>query len=202
MRRAITKTKTMFKSVFSPFIFLAIAAVVVLLYGLPFYENVQNQRAELQSYAEALDTADKVADIEADLRNRLESFSEEDLEKFSKMLPEASRTIKDVSDVNNIAEENGVTLSSVSIEESEQSESEQGQGEGVRSAGVTYSLAARYPDFLDFLRALEGRLRVTDVTSISFTVDEGTTREGTEGVTASDVYNIELGTQAYWINQE
>lgn len=166
------------------------------MYGMPYYEQVQNFRAEIQSYEEALETADQVAQVEADLEERYESFTDEELEGLSNMLPEESQLIEDVAEISRLAQDNGVDISDVEVKNPQESQSSGTQStNNTETLPISYSIIANYENFRGFLQALENRLRVTDVTSISFSVEGSAEGEG------PGFYNIELGTQAYWLNQ-
>lgn len=159
-------------------------------------EGLSQLLAEKQTLNQALANAAKVKEKIASLEQAQKSISPEDLAKLDKFIPDHIDNINLIIDVNNIALSNGMTIKGVRVRSGGDSVSGSGGvgSEEVASAQdkiaetyVSFSVSGSYDDLLKFLDSLANSLRVADVTSLSFSVDDK----------GNNQYNFEIKT--YWV---
>jgi len=156
--------------------------------------------AEKKTLNEALQNAEKLKGKIASLEQAQKSISAEDLSKLDKFIPDRIDNINLILDINNIAAKQGMTIKNVKVR-SGLEEQPAGDQTGDNSMGnvagasqdkiaetfLSFSVSGDYESLLSFLDNLANSLRVADVTSLAFAVDD-------KGV---NQYNFELKT--YWV---
>jgi Tfp pilus assembly protein PilO len=178
-------------------ILLIVAAIgLFATYTNPGYQATKSLAAQASSYDDALNKAQELRARRDELLSKYNTFSTEDRQRLLRGLPDNVDNIRLIIDINNIAARHALALKNVSLGDVSDSRTSRNalsvgvSGDAVGSVSVSFTLAARYEDFLAFLQDLEHSLRLVEVESISFTAP--TSENG--GV--SD-YSVSIRT--YWL---
>lgn len=163
---------------FLPIILLAAASGLFALYTNPTYQEIKVLKVQAASYDEALNRSQELRAVRDELLAKRNTFLTSDVQKLERMLPDNVDNIRLIIDINNIAARHQLTLGEVALGSvgdrgGERSASAVGaSGDTVGSVTIGFSVAASYEDFLAFLADIEHSLRLVDVESLSFGVEE------------------------------
>lgn len=160
-------------------------------------EGLNQLLADKKKLNEAITNAEKLKSKIASLEQAEKSISQEDLDKLDKFIPDHIDNINLIIDINNIAERQGMTIKNVKVRSgledsgatgAEAAASVAASGQNIiAETFLSFSVSGDYQSLLNFLDSLANSLRVADVSSLSFTVDD-------KGV---NQYNFEIKT--YWV---
>lgn len=157
-----------------PFILLVAAVGLFFGYTDPTYSAAGAVKAEDGSYQSALDTAKSLREQRDQLLAKRNTFSADDVQKLSRMLPDTVDNIRLIIDINNIAARHNLTLKnvqlgSVSGSKTTGSATAVGKsGDPVGSVELGFTVSSNYDNFQAFLLDLEHSLRIIDVEKILF----------------------------------
>ena len=177
---------------FIPTILLVAAIGLFVVYTNPTYQNTKTLAAQNASYDEALTKSAELHKIRDELLAQRNSFSENDVARLQKVLPDNVDVIRLIISINNIALKNGLGLTNVSL-----GDVAKGKGAGsqavvsaspVGSVKVGFVVAASYANFISFLRDLEHSLRLVDIDKLEYHPDQS----------GSGTYQVEVRT--YWLH--
>jgi Tfp pilus assembly protein PilO len=181
----------------TPILFIVLSLALFFVYTNGAYSEVSEINAELNTYKEALHSADVVREkIEKGIQE-YQNFTDEDIARLEKLLPDTVDNIHLIIDVDGIARTYGLTIRDIAIVEKDTETSSRGSarinsGRGVRGlyeeTSIQFSVRARYSIFMNFLHDLEESLRVLDIKDISFI-------SGEDG----EVYDFTLTIDTYWL---
>ncbi|HRZ30483.1 MAG TPA: hypothetical protein P5274_02345 [Candidatus Paceibacterota bacterium] len=163
-------------------------------------QGLKQLLAQKQTYNDALTNAGKLKSKIASLEQAEKSISAEDLSKLDKFIPDHIDNINLIIDINNIAETQGMTIKDVKVRSgSDTGGATANDLEGLSTNAVassrntiadtylSFSVTGDYEALLGFLDNLANSLRVADVTSLSFSVDDK----------GANQYNFEIKT--HWV---
>ena len=179
---------------FLPIILIAAAIGLFALYTNGSYQNIKALQAQVGAYDDALNKAQELKGVRDQLISKRNTFSTEDVQKLSEVLPDNVDNIRFIIDINNIASRHGLTLNNVSVGSVSDSKTARNalsvgnSGDPVGSASVSFSVNATYDDFLAFLQDLEHSLRVVDVQSLDFKPAQGS------------IYGVSFTIRTYWLH--
>jgi|AntRauTorckE6833_2_1112554.scaffolds.fasta_scaffold02473_8 Tfp pilus assembly protein PilO len=166
-----------------------IAAIAIV--GVPKYGDVQTLRAEQASLDTALDNARKLRASQQEILDRYNSFSREDRERLSSMLPDNIDNVKLIIELDALASQYGLPLQNVTVSDTEEDSDVQVINEGSSEYGevqLQFSVRGRYEQFVQFMEQLERSLRLIDVKDLSF---QSTSEVG--------VYQYSMTIATYWL---
>ncbi len=144
---------------------------------------------EKETFATALDNARALKERINELDVKLSAISDEQIRRLDAFLPDEVDEIQLIVDVNNIASRSGMKISDVSTNWNDDNDSEaDGDGSAVESLTLSFKVAGSYGQLRSFIKDIAQSLRIMDVESISFSLDEET---------AVSTYDITLVT--YWL---
>jgi hypothetical protein len=162
-------------------------------------QGLKQLLAQKGTYNEALTNAGKLKDKIDTLEQAQKSISPEDLAKLDKFIPDHIDNINLIIDINNIAETEGMTIKDVKVRSGDKGSEANSALEGlsteatasgrntIASTYLSFSVVGDYEALLGFLDNLANSLRVADVTSLSFSVDDK----------GENQYNFEIKT--HWV---
>jgi Tfp pilus assembly protein PilN len=160
-------------------------------------EGLTQLLVDKKNLNEAIANAEKLKSKISQLEQTQKSIKPEDLDKLDKFIPDHIDNINLIIDINNIAERHGMTIKNVKVRSGleEGAVPADGIGSDVAASGqntiaetfLSFSVSGDYESLLNFLDSLANSLRVADVSSLSFTVDD-------KGI---NQYNFEIKT--YWV---
>lgn len=193
---------------FLPLILITAGVLGFFLITQPIYDEALVLKVEADAYDEALSNS-KILQAERDrLTEKFNSFSQQDIDRLEKIVPDSVDNIKLILEIQEVAQERGILVKNVEfepeqfLEEGEGTDSTQNAQNLRRPGAVTnldyeifdleFSIEGRYPAFVDFMELLERSLRVVDVKAISFT--PGTSEDKDEVFTDNYKYTFRINT--------
>jgi len=189
----------MFKLTFS-LLLSAVAFAVFFMYTQPTYDEVKVIQNETEQYDQALDRAAELQQLKQALLSRYNAFSQADLARLQRLLPDHVDNVRLVLDLDNLAGAHGMAIQNVVISNPG---SETGEGLALGAIGATrqkfdsltlrFSTRATYPVFTTFLENLESSLRIVDLVSLSLVPDSVTEEEG------EPMYRFDITVRTYWL---
>jgi len=177
----------------TPLILVLIAGATFFLYTNPKYQEIKTLRLQEREYDDALTKSKELQQARNQLIAKSDTFSPDDIRKLERLLPDNVDNIRLILDIDNIAMRYGLRIRGVSVSDPKGSRKEVG-GETIGAAQdkigsveLSFTIAARYEDFLRFLGDLERSVRVVDIQTMAFTVGEG------------DLVQYSLLIKTYWL---
>lgn len=174
-----------------PIILLAAALGLFVMYTNPSFQGIKQLSEQQGAYDQALNKAQQLRAVRDQLLARRASFSDEDVDKLSHMLPDNLDNIRLIIDVNNIASRHQAALSQVQLGDTSggtgSSLATGPSGSPIGTVEIGFTIRARYEDFLAFEEDLEHSLRIIDVSKIAFT-------------SAGDTNSYSFTIRTYWLH--
>lgn len=172
-----------------PIILIIVALGLFFGYIDPTYIQIKELRVEEKTYDEALNQSRELQEIRDALLSRYNTFSQQDLNRLEKLLPDHVDNVRLILDIDSIASNynmrtRNVTVSEVSSEDKNIIGANQN---AVDSVVLSFSVAATYENFIRFIKDLESSLRIVDFVGLSFSSTEG------------DAFNFNMSIRTYWL---
>ncbi|MEX0918502.1 MAG: type 4a pilus biogenesis protein PilO [Candidatus Paceibacterota bacterium] len=138
----------------------------------------------------ALADARALSERISELDDRLESIPANRIERLDAFLPDDIDEIQLIVDVNNIAARSGMRIADVKVgvDEARRDKEEAPVGPTIETLSLSFKTAGSYSQLKTFIGDLSRSLRVMDIKTISFTLNEEE---------AVNTYDIKLTT--YWL---
>lgn len=175
-----------------PVILVALAVGAFVLYINPTYTSIEVVTADIAKYDDALDSAKEIMAVRDKLAARYNSFDPEDLKRLEKMLPKNVDNVRLIIDIDTLAAQYGMRLTSISVGETsvgtKVGEKLGPSGTVHQSVDIGFSTTSTYQNFRKFMRALETSLRIVDVKNLTFS----STSDGPD-------YVFQLSLSTYWL---
>ena len=163
----------------TPIVLILVAGSAFFFYTDPHYQNIKTLRAQEREYDDALTKSKELQQARNQLIAKRNTFAPDDVRKLERLLPDNVDNIRLILDIDNIAMRYGLRIRGVSVSTPKDTRSEQSalavgaSTDRVGSVELSFTIAARYQDFLRFLQDLERSVRIVDVQTLSFTVGTG-----------------------------
>ncbi|PCI30051.1 hypothetical protein COB52_01925 [Candidatus Kaiserbacteria bacterium] len=178
-------------------IFLIVSVLTFVYYVGPTYDNVQNSQDTVAQYDEALSKTREIQELKSSLLSRYNLFTQSDVERLQKMLPDHVDNVRLVLDMDGIASKYGIRIQSVSVEEPRQ-EAEDGavlnggdtQNLPYKSLTLQFEVISTYDEFVLLLKDLESSLRVVDLVSLNISP---------LSAEIQDNYTFNVSLMTYWL---
>jgi Tfp pilus assembly protein PilO len=174
-----------------PSILIIISLGLFFLYIDPVYTETKKIKEEKNLYDEALNKSKELRQIRDELLNKYNSFSEENLVRLKKMIPDSVDNVRLIMDIDNIASGRGITISAIDVGIDNGSDSRIGSdtGEDYDFVTLDIDLLASYDDFIGFIGDLKDSLRLVDIPNISFVVPDP----------YLNIYKYNITIKTYWL---
>ena len=184
---------------------VALAGGIFFWYTKPAYDGVQEVRAKIAQYDEALNKAAELQKRKQELLSRFNTFNPSDIERLEKLLPNHVDNVRLILDLDALAARFGIALQNVDVSSSG---SQDAKGKTpIGSVGAanqkydsltfTFATIATYSNFVRFLTALESSLRIVDLESLSMT--SGGNAAAANKATSEPLYNFKITLRTYWL---
>jgi hypothetical protein len=177
-----------------PIILIGAAFGLFVLYTNPTYQASKAVAAQVASYDDALTKSTELKASRDKLISKRNTFSPENVDKLSKILPDNVDNIRFTIDINGIAARHNLSLKNVQLGTVSDSKTQRNalsggaSGDAVGSVTIGFSVTSSYDNMLAFLADLEHSLRIIDIQSIVFTANNGDSADYT--------FNI----RTYWLH--
>jgi hypothetical protein len=195
---------------FLPTLLIILAGVIFFWYIDPTYASITALRAQESQYDEALSKARDLQAIRDQLLARYNTFSQTDLERLQKLLPDHIDNVRLILDLDSMASKYGMRVRDVSIDTtgsgvtatkvvaaaggsvggSAAAPASQQLGpssQPYESVILSFSVSGTYDTFRQYLSDLEKSLRLSDVIGVSFVP------------TDAGIYDFTVHLKTYWL---
>lgn len=153
-------------------IILAAIVLVVIFLILPQWSNVTNLQSQINSTkAELSQKTDLAKKLDEMLSKYDEVFNK--VQKVDFVVPKDSQRPELIVQLESLAKDNGLVLSSLEFSEAPKKE-----GEQLKTLNISLALAGTYEAFKNFILSAEQNLRIMDIESVSFSAPEKVVASG------------------------
>ena len=180
-----------------PLLLICASVALFIVFVNPTYTEVGELRQQQQAYDEALVNSRKLLEKRNQLSEVYNSFSTEDRDRLMKLMPDNVDNIRLIIDIQRVAAKYGMiprdikfdavtrsaaNTTSVTPDQVNQAKRDYG------SFDLEFALIGTYENFVAFVRDLEKSLRIVDISSVTFGVEEGKT-----------ALHFTIKTKTYWL---
>ena len=184
---------------------LSLAGVVFFVYTQPAYSSIKTLRGSIGEYDTALSKSRELQELKRSLLARYNTFSTEQLDRLSHLLPDHVDNVRLVLDADSMAVRYGMGLQNVTITKLDTAEKAStvigvvaSEKKKYDSLLIKFSMRGTYPNFVKFIQDLESGLRIVDLESLALDPEE--VRIGEETGPASDfIYRYTVSLRTYWL---
>jgi len=187
-------------------LFIGASIMTFVLYVRPTYDTVQQNRAAVARFDEALAKTREIQELKSSLLSRYNLFAGANLDRLQKMLPDHVDNVRLVLDMDGIASRYGLRLQNVSVQNSSTSGDDASgtvlnggvlQSRPYQSLTLQFEVVSTYDEFVLLLRDLESSLRIVDLVSLSIRPRSVVRASGTGG--GESVYAFGVSLRTYWL---
>ncbi len=173
-----------------PTILIILSLGLFIMYIDPVYKEVKELREVSAKYNEALSKSKELRQVRDQLLVTYNSFSQNDLERLTKLLPDHVDNVRLVMDINSIAAKYGAIIRDIQVDTSsgDSSPTNVAKKDDYGSVNLGFSLMATYDDFMKFITDIKDSLRLVDITSVSFGVKDNIS-----------LYRFNVNIKTYWL---
>jgi Tfp pilus assembly protein PilO len=179
--------------------FISSIIFIILSLGIFFgftngkYVATKSVRTEIAQYDDALAKAASLATLRDSLKEKYNSFSQNDLHRLETLIPDTIDTVRLIIDINGIARRHDLTVLNIVVDGATDTTAKK-TGIGPQESpygtiSVSFNVSTSYERFKSFLGELENSLRLIDVDSV--TLGEA------NPITGMTTYSIRAKT--YWL---
>ncbi len=179
-----------------PAFLIAVSIGLYYLYINPHYATVQNLKTESGQYQLALDKAHELENQRDVLLTKYNNFSQDDITRLNRILPDKVNTVKLVTDIDAIAKQYGIAIRSVSVSQTVTDNSQTiqvgaGPERAYNTTTIAFKFSSTYPNLVSYLKDLEKSLQMIDIQYVRFEVLESDLNTG--------VHAYEVSFNTYWL---
>lgn len=169
---------------------ILILASLGLFFGYvdPVYTDIQKLGLERADYDKALKNSKELQAERDVLLKRFNKMDKADVDKLVKLLPDNIDNIRLIIDIDEMARTHGMRIRNFKTDTGGKTDTIGKDNTPYGTLTLSFSTTAPYNTFLAFLRDLEQSLRVIDVTSIQFAVNDN-----------SPLYDYNVSVKTYWL---
>ncbi len=177
------------KSNVTPLLLIVLSVGLFYLYINPQYTEINTLNAKEAEYSNALDKAQQIQQIRANLLTKYNNFSQENMQKLQTLLPDNVDNVRLALDLANVAKKYNIDIKDIKIDKplNDLQAGPTGQIKPYGEAKVTFSFSASYENFVKYVMDIEQSLRIVDVSGISFKAPP------------SGMYDYTLVVNTYWL---
>lgn len=162
----------------TPVLLIVISIGLFYLHISPRYERVQTLRTEQSQYNDALDRVDELAISRDQLLTKYNDFSQDNLARLERFIPDKVNTVKLIADIDGVAGRHGIAIRSVTttdqdIDNAQSISTSPSDEKPYKTTQISFRFTATYPNLVLFLKDLEKSLQMVDVKMVSFQVPQG-----------------------------
>lgn len=172
----------------------------------PTWSGVSEVRSEISTKQGTVDLEKQVVE-KLNSINQVLDTQKSNVERLEQAIPTAELRPEILSIMENMANQNGLSMSSVSIDTPPEDMSAARGGRAAATAtslkkvSVGVKVTGTYGSFKSWLSAIEKNLRITDITKISFSISERKNTEGGLEPTINPSIDYSVGMTTYTIKK-
>lgn len=183
-----------------PYIFIALSISLFVFFARPLYKEVIVLRASSVAYDTALTHSTDLQKVRDTLVSKYANINDQDKNRLAHFLPNTVDNIQLILEIEKIASMNGMVVSNILFAppQSINDKSSASKSDTMKSYGtfnLEFKTQARYEVFSIFLQDLEKNLRLIDVKSISFAINNNSRTASPDPLT----YEYLVKIQTYWL---
>ncbi|MBU1557654.1 type 4a pilus biogenesis protein PilO [Patescibacteria group bacterium] len=174
-----------------PIILIVLSIGLFVMYIDPNYKEVKVLKDVNNQYQEALNKSKELRKVRDSLLEQYNSFTEEDLSRIRKLLPDNVDNVRLIMDVDSIASVYGAIIRDVKINSNSESDDVRVNIADIQKyedVTLSFSMSANYENFVKFVGDLRDSLRLVDITHLDFNPPLNT---------ESDVYKYNFTIKTY-----
>ncbi len=183
---------------FTPLILIAVSVALFFFHIDPRYEAVQGLQEQQDQYEQALVRAQELQTVRDQLLSRYDSFSQDDIARLERIVPDRINVVKLVADIDGVAAKYGIAVADIQVtDDTVDNSNEVVSAESAMpfmTTEIELTFNASYENLVSFLTDLETSLQVVDIVSIAFTPASG----GATGP-QTGIYEYTIALHAYWL---
>lgn len=186
--------------------FIGAAILTFAMYVRPTYDEIQENRAKVARFDQALEKTREIQELKRSLLSRYNLFVGANLDRLQKMLPDHVDNVRLVLDMDGIASRYGIRIQNVSVQQA-------GEGNGRRDGGSTilasqnaqnkpfqsltlnFEVVSTYDQFVQLLTDLENSLRIVDLVDLTIRQRQDTGI----GAELEPLYTFGVSLRTYWL---
>ncbi len=186
----------------------AVSIATFVMYIRPTYDNINEVKVKVTRLDDALSKTRNIRSIRQSLSTRFSEFSDENLERLQKMLPDHVDNVRLVLDMDGVASQYGIRLKNVTIQDSDNNNgansaigsAKANKDNSYQSLVLQFEVAATYNEFIRFLSDLESSLRIVDLVYLKIN-PINTSRSDSDSDTniVEQEYNFTIALKTYWL---
>lgn len=173
-----------------PVLCIVVAGFLFYWYIDPTYTHIKELQKQQATLNQALDRALELQQVRDQLLSRYNTFSQSDLDRVNKLLPDHVDNVRLILDMDGIASRYGMRIKNVSIDDPRKQQSQNAIGSSdaaFESLALSFTVSGEYATFRQFLGDIERSLRLVDVEGVSFTSAE------------TGLYDYAVTIRTYWL---
>ncbi|MCR4274965.1 MAG: type 4a pilus biogenesis protein PilO [Candidatus Campbellbacteria bacterium] len=155
----------------SSIIFIILSLAIFFGFTNGRYEKTKDVRLEIARFDDALQKASDLAVLRDSLKEKFNSFSQNDLHRLDTLLPNTIDTVRLIIDINGIARRHDLTVLNIVVDGAADTSSKKTtigpQEKPYGTILVSFNITTSYDRFKSFLGDLENSLRLIDVDSVT-----------------------------------
>lgn len=181
----------------TPIILIIVSFGLFLLFINPQYEKVKELKKVIEKNNESIELANDLRSKRENLQQEFNQISPEKRQKLEKILPDTVDNVRLILDINNIADESGISITNIGIVGDDDKTKSNTNKDGTivdktdnsyGTLGLSFSVTSRYDIFKKFMQSLENSLRLVDIESFSVSANS----EGS-------FYDFNVTLKTYWL---
>ncbi|MBI2048683.1 MAG: type 4a pilus biogenesis protein PilO [Parcubacteria group bacterium] len=193
--------------IFSTILALAVAGAVFFVYTQPAYISVKALQVRITEYNAALDKARELQELKRSLLAKYNTFSSEQLDRLTRMLPDHVDNVRLVLDIDNMATRYGMAVQNVVISKHEKTEKTAAtvigsigeQKQKYDALTLEFSTRGTYANFTKFIQDLETSLRLVELDAFSIDPEQVPKADEKTGVVLEPIYRYNLTLRTFWL---
>ena len=176
---------------------LIVSVAAFFMWVNPQYAIVKTSTAELNDSKSALAQAQELDSVRSQLSDKENSFSQEDMAKLQKMLPDSVDSVRFIIDMQSIAARQGLAVQDIAVNDVGSASAASSatalgpSGKPYSETQLGFSITTTYEKLLSFLGDLEKNLRLVEIKSLSFTADD----------VHPNIYKVSMTLSTFWLNK-
>ncbi|MDE2399600.1 MAG: hypothetical protein KGL67_01135 [Patescibacteria group bacterium] len=190
-----------------PIIFVGIAITGFFVFTQPLYQDIAALRVDADSYNQALGNSKSLENERDKLTSKYNTFSQNDLDRLQKLLPDNIDNIRLILEIEKIAAPYGMVLKDIVYTADSQANATPAAATAQGGAALTtttatdfntlnmsFSVMGTYNNFLNFTKDLESNLRIVDISSVTFSSATVDIKNNPTGI-----YKYDFKIKTYWL---
>lgn len=174
-----------------PLFLIILSLAIGYYYVLPQYDKIQEQKAESLQYDKYIAKAADLKKLRTELSIKLMAFSQSDIDKLNKMVPDKVDYARLILDLSSVASKYAIEMKDIKTTDVpvDDKTDTKTASKSYKISTISFSFQTSYEVAILFSKDLEQSLRLVDVVSISLQPT----------VSKFPIYNYIMTLQTYWL---